>query len=314
MCGVLLLLAGAVVYSAPDAANSGTASVAAAASLQIGNFLAESGSWTSMTLMSDYLHNGTTPDRAASDIERAKIIRRAGSFGNTIHLYGTNDDNYSRRRGPMPGWENIPDRRLFYEEEDFHHWFHWFAECRRAGLEIVLWLWPNDAAGTYNSEAVWPDAKVLEQMRRLVTFASTPWEGKPLVKDFVLKLEADDEWSIPRINRLAKAVRAMLPPGARLWYHNQTTDCAVLKQVDWAPFDGIRYQLSERSGREAVQRECRELIAALPAHLLFVGSEYTVDGQSVEARRTGDWILELRDRFPRIAGVDNAATTDRWIK
>lgn len=283
--------------------------------LQIGCFLADKGSWTSMTLMSDYLHNGTTPDRKASDIERPKIIRRAKSFGNTIHLYGTNDDNYSCRRGGS-AWKDIPDRRLFFSDSDLQRWYYWFAECRKANLNIVLWLWPNDAQKTYNNESAWPDAKVIEQMGRLLALASKQWKGKPLAVDFVLKLEADDEWSIPRINRIAKKVRRMLPPGARLWYHNQMTDLQRLKQIDWKQFDGIRYQLSgaNRSSREAVQKECSGVIKALPPHVLFVGSEYTIDGQNQTARNIGDWILEMRAEYPQVVGVDNAATLSRWIQ
>ena len=302
--GLLILLALGLLRLTAAEQNPATA---ASTPLQIGNFLADGGAWTSMTLMSDYLHNGVTPDRQASDLERAKIIRRARSFGNTIHLYGTNDDNYSRRRGAgIPGWQDIPDRRLFFHPDDFRHWRHWFVECRKAGLEIVLWLWPNDARESYNNPKIWTDAMVLVQMKRLLDFGSTSWQGRPLVSDFVLKLETDDEWDVPRINRIARAARAMLPSRARLWYHNQSTDPSLLKAVDWSSFDGIRYQFKMRSDRAAVQRELKTQIDALPPKLLWVGSEYTVDGQSAEARQFGDWILDMKAHYPVIIGVDNS--------
>jgi hypothetical protein len=283
--------------------------------LNIGNFLAEDGTWTSHVLMSDYLHNGTSPNRGASDGIRPAIIARAKTFGNTIHVYGTNDDNYSRRRGPNPAsWQSIPDRRVFFGSGEDSHWFHWFVQCRLADLEIVLWLWSNDSKALYNKESVWTDDKVVNQMTRLISLGSTLRDGAPLVRDFVLKLEADDEWSVPRINRIAARVRPLLRADQRLWYHNQTTDLETLKQVDWTQFHGVRWQFSNRSSASAVKSGLRDAITALPPHLLWVGSEYHTYGETAEARQIGDWILEMRNEFPRIVGVDNAATVERWLK
>lgn len=279
--------------------------------MQIGNFLADNGAWTSMTLMSDYLHNAPTPDRQASNIQRHAVIARAAKAGNTIHIYGTNDDNYSKRRGSWPqSWQSIPNRQLFLNPEDFEHWQFYFTECRNNNLNIVLWLWPNDARNSYNHPAQWSDQQILEQMMLLITLGNTPYrQNDVLVKDYVLKLEADDEWSIPKINKIAAQVKQILPADARLWYHNQTTDLKTLQQIDWNNFDGIRYQFRARTGKAAIQNELIQAMEQLPGHLLWIGSEYTMDGESPQARQIGDWILELKTRYPAITGVDNGCNT-----
>jgi hypothetical protein len=284
--------------------------------LQIGNFLAENAAWTSMTLRSDYLHNGTTPNRAASDVERVKIIERARGYGNTFHLYAVNDTNYSRRRGNSNGWwDHIPDRRLLLDVDgEFDHCYHWSVSVRAAGMDLVVWLWPNDAVDTYNKESVWGDDRVVEQMARTIRFFRTLWNGEPLARDFVLKLEGDDEWSVARINRISARVRGMLQEGERLWYHNQTNDLAVLRSIDWGQFHGVRYQWmnAPRMTDEQFVEGLVSTIEALPGHLLWVGSEYTVNGDSVQARGRGDLVLSLRDRFPQIIGVDNGANLEKW--
>jgi hypothetical protein len=291
--------------------------------LQIGNFLwmddqPVKGLYTTMTLMSDYLHNGSTPNRQQSDVERIRILNRAKTEGNTIHLYGTNWDNYSSMRGFSFGWwDNIPNRSLFYNiETDNAHWYHWFVQARELDLTIVLWLWPNDAASTYNDPSKWPDNRVEEQMQRLIAFARQKWKGKKLCTDFVLKLEADDEWSIDRINRMSAAIRRFLEPDERLWYHNQTNELSILQQIDWSKFHGVRYQWMDASSLSDSQFVARfvETMKALPAHLYWVASEYTTDGSSPEAKARGDMVLSLRTQYPQIIGVDNGATVERWLK
>lgn len=101
--------------------------------VQIGNFLAEDARWTTHVLMSPHI----------SDADRQAIVERCKRHGmNRIHLYGTNDDNYSERRGGG-WWKGIKNRAVFYGPDDFDHWFHWLVQCRRAGLSITLWLWPQ---------------------------------------------------------------------------------------------------------------------------------------------------------------------------
>jgi len=268
--------------------------------LQIGNFLNDNAYWTTHVLMSPHI----------SDTDRTSIIKRAKKPGyNRIHIYGTNDDNYSERRGGN-WWAGINNIALFYNaDQDFNHWFHWFVQCRKNGLKITLWLWPNDAQKTYNNESVWDDDRVVKQMKALIDFGSTRWNKTYLVDEFVLKLEADDEWSIDRINRISARVKPLLKPGQTLWYHNQTTDLQILKSIAWKYFDGIRYQFSERSSREAVQTQAISVINALPKHLKFYGSEYAVWGD--RDKHIGDWILELVKDYPQIVGVDNGATVSK---
>lgn len=284
--------------------------------LQLGNFLwmdstPVDGLYTSMTLMSDYLHNGLTANRSASDAYRIQIIERAKREGNTIHIYAVNDTNYSRRRGESFGWwDNIPDRRLCFDPSDFSHWYHWFVECRKAGLKIVVWLWPNDAVDTYNNPYEWPNDAVVNQMLKTIEFCHSTWEGQPLCTDFVLKLEADDEWSISRINTIASKLSSKLLDTETLWYHNQTADINSLLGINWNLFDGFRYQWMNASSLTDSEftLQLATAITSLPSHLKWVGSEYTIDGSSPEAKQRGDLILSLRAIFPQIIGVDNGCT------
>ncbi len=281
----------------------------------IGNFLNDKGYSTSHVLMSDYLNNKTTPDRAASDPYRIQLIERARKQGyNRFHIYGTNDDNYSSRRGGNY-WIGVPNRAVFFDPKDEDHWYHWFVQVREAGMRITLWLWPNDAIQSYNNEKIWPDEKVIAQIKKLIDFGSKKWKGEILVDEFVLKLEAEDEWSIERINRIAPIIRDYLDKkglGQTLWYHNQTTDLRILKTVDWNYFTGIRYQYGEKRRREDMQKETLAVLAALPGHVLFYGSEYGISGDDEPEK--GDYIMELASTHKRIVGVDNGATAKRWIK
>ena len=276
--------------------------------IQIGNFLADGGNWTTHVLMSPHL----------ADADRRAIIDRSRQRGmNRIHIYGVNDDNYSRRRGGGM-WPDIDDRALFYKPEDFDHWFHWFVECRKAGMHITLWLWPNDARQTYNNEKAWPDDRVVDEMRHLIALANTPWQGAPLVDEICLKLEGDDEWSTDRLNRIARRIKPMLH-GQTLWHHNQTTDPKVLGALDWSVFDGIRIQTGHRVGDspewtdEALQDATQQIVDGLPSHLLIYFSEYTPSG--FRNAHLGDALLKLRAQIgPRVLGVDNGATAARWLK
>ena len=281
----------------------------------ISNFLNDKGYSTSHVLMSDYLNNKTTPDRAASDPYRTQLIERARKQGyNRFHIYGTNDDNYSSRRGG-DFWVGVPDRALFYDPKDEDHWYHWFVQVREAGMRITLWLWPNDATQSYNNEKMWPDDKVIEQMRKLIDFGCRNWKGEILVDEFVLKLEAEDEWIVERINRIAPVLKEYIDTkglGQTLWYHNQTTDLRVLSTVDWKSFTGIRYQYGPKRAREDMQKETLAVLAALPGHVLFYGSEYGISGDDEPEK--GDYIMELTSTHKRIVGVDNGATVKRWIK
>jgi hypothetical protein len=88
----------------------------------------------------------------------------------------------------------------------------------------------------------------------------------------------------------------------------------VLRSIDWGQFHGVRYQWmnAPRMTDEQFVEGLVSTIEALPGHLLWVGSEYTVNGDSVQARGRGDLVLSLRDRFPKIIGVDNGANLEKW--
>lgn len=289
-------------------------SVPTPANLQIGNFLGDNIAWTSMTLMSDYLHNGNSADRAASDSLRQTIIDKAKTYGNTFHIYGTNDDNYSRRRGNSNGWwDHIPDRRLFYKVEDKAHWVHWLHMVRDAEMEIVMWLWPNDARNTYNKSSEWSNSRIVSQMKLLIDLGREGYRNKgKLIKDYVLKLEADDEWSVHKINSIAAEVKAYLKEDEKLWYHNQTNDLHLLSQIDWNLFNGFRWQWmgAQHMDDTQFQNVMLNAMSHLPQHLLWVGGEWAPGMNSeVEQLRRGDLILDLAKANPRIVGVDNGATS-----
>ncbi len=274
----------------------------------VGNFLADEGYWNTHVLMSDYI----------SDEDRESIIQRCKDHGlNRIHIYGVNDDNYSERRGGDV-WKGVANRALEYAPEKFDHWFHWFVMCRRAGMNITLWLWPNDARQTYNHEKVWDDDRVVAKMKELIDFSQTPYKSPDgekdlLVDELVLKLEADDEWNSDRINRIARRVRPLLKQGQTFWYHNQII--ADTRGVDWSLFDGIRIQSGHRRGiwesatggwsEEGLQCAMREIIDVLPDTLQIYFSEFTFNG--FKESNLGDALLRnLPKEYPnRICGSDN---------
>jgi hypothetical protein len=282
--------------------------------LWVGNFLWDNARKTTHTLMSDFLHNGRMPDRGASDAVRGDLIevqRMAGM--SRFHVYAYNDDNYSERRGG-PHWVGLPNRALAFREDDTAHWFHWFHEVRRAGMRITLWLWPNDSRGNLNDVRVWPDERVVEAMARAIRFSQLPCSfGGALVDELVLKLEADDEWSVDRINRIARKVRPLLGAGQTLWYHNQLMEAC--RGVDWSLFDGIRIQAGHRSddwsgkdgnwSTDGLKAAMRLAIAQVPEHLGLYFSEFTPDGFRDEF--LGSALLrDLTGEFPgRVWGSDN---------
>jgi hypothetical protein len=274
----------------------------------IGNFLADKGHWSTHVLMSDYI----------SDELKQSIIKRCKEHSlNRIHIYGVNDDNYSQRRGGDT-WKGIPNRALEYSPEKFDHWFHWFTMCRKTGMHITLWLWPNDARKTYNNEGVWDDDRVVAKMKQLIEFSKTPYESPEgtvdlLVDELVLKLEADDEWTPARINRIAKRIRPFLHKDQTLWYHNQLIKDTL--GVDWNLFDGIRIQTGHRRGiwetatggwsEEGLKTAMREIIEQLPGSLKIYFSEFTLDG--FKESNLGTVLLrDLPKEYPgRIYGSDN---------
>jgi len=267
---------------------------------QIGNFIADKGTWTTQAFMSDFLHNGDSPDWNASNVVRAEMISRCKAEGMNMFplVYAYNDTNWSRRRGPLPEqWQTIKNRELAYSPAVFDRWWHWFVQVRKADMDISVCIFPNDAVDTYNNESVYSRDDLETLMADFIEFTRFECAGLPMVKYIVLKLEAEDEWSIEKINDMAKRARKYLGPRQRLGYHNQFIEDTV--GVDWALFDFIAIQVSvgRDESKEGIARAYREAINLIPEHLEIVFAEHTWEGFKPDrGQEIGKYLL---DTLPR---------------
>lgn len=302
-------------------------------SAQIGCFLWDSGRGHSHPFFSPYFTD--------SDRENMLTLHKNRGY-NRFHIYAINDDNYSERRGGT-FWTGIENRAVFYKgtyqhigggsspiapdnlipmpedwkartiAEDREFWIKWAQKIRDAGMNITVWLWPNDGANTINNASRWSDTKVADYMGGIIDLFRQSYAGRPLADEFVLKLEADDEWSLNRINAIAALVKPKCG-SATLYYHNQTTNMVDFNGIDWSNFDGIRFQNSGSTPKDptSIAEECETYFDALPSNLLLYGSEYTINGFT-EGEPIGDAIIALRNKYgARLKGVDCGATVSKW--
>ncbi len=308
--------------------------------IYIGNFLfkwKEHSYQSTMTLMSPHW----------TDQQRREFIDCARKHGmNRIHIYGVNDENYSgaKRNRSRKFWAKVPyqpviagftgesDPRVKMPDswhkqtarESLAKWRYWFIECRKAGLNITLWLWCNQADESFNNPRVWPDKRIIDYNRKMIKqLADYEWQGEPLVDEICLKLEADDEWgeknkqrytvSLNRLNRLARAHRKLITRQS-FWWHNESTAPRIWNMIDWSVFDGIRIQVgNDFRNPKTFIKKTEEFVKQIPEGKQFYISEYYYPDSFNS--RLGDAIMEISGKWGnRFRGLDNGATANRWLK
>lgn len=293
-------------------------------SYQLGCFLWSDGQGNTHPFMSPYL----------SDADRSTLVTDQRTRGfNRMHIYSLNDDNYSARRPGPAYWPNVSNRAVFAKfcgldipssipmpvgwlektaTEDYTHWIEQLSKIRDAGLKITLWLFPNDAASTFNNASVWTNATVIKYCTEMIKrVANYQYKGGNLADEVVLKLEADDEWSILRCNEIGAAVKPILN-GQTFWIHNQDYSPSTLNAFDYTIFDGLRLQFGGFSETSSdIQHVFRQIVNSMTDTPLLYASEYTTSGY--EKAFLGDAILQIAGEFGgRLRGVDCGATPSKW--
>lgn len=128
---------------------------------------------------------------------------------NTINIYIINDTNYSSSHGGISNaaWVGIDPNKVLYNTSEKEKWKKWLIECRKNGINPVIWLMANGISTSYFDYNDEQKVKALwESFEKDV--GSYIYNGKRLVTHYVLGLEADKYWEVSKILDFAKIMKS----------------------------------------------------------------------------------------------------------
>lgn len=238
---------------------------------------------------------------------------------NTINIYIINDTNYSSSHGGISSaaWVGIDPNKVLYNPSDKENWKKWLIECRKNGINPVIWLMASSIDPVdyfdYNDEqkvkALWESFET--------DVGSYIYNGKRLVTHYVLGLEADKYWTDPnQICSFAKIMKSDIlknDQNVSLGIHNMITydtpaNRSKLQTIfNCKYFDTIYYQyygcyapyeiddttytikMSETEQRETadeIVNTTKELVRDFPKKHI-ISTEYSFFGETEYAKNLG---------------------------
>lgn len=191
-------------------------------------------------------------------------------------IYGYSWNNWSGQDRNDGAWQGEPWKKVHYDPANFNHWFHWFDQIYKHGMEPTVCIFANDALNYYNDPDKFSDDDLFELAKQFIEFTQTQYDGHSLVRYIVLKMETEDEWSIVRANRMYARIKPLLADDQKLGYHPQLMKDTV--GFNWENADFIAIQTGFGQTKEETANRMREAIEMVPEDVEIICGEFAEDG------------------------------------